>query len=75
MDKIVMPSIIQSYVLHCYHTYIFHPGMDRTEAMICQYLYWPEMRDAVRKEVINCDTCQRKKWSNKKYSKLPAKSA
>ena len=31
------------------------------------------IRDAVRKEVKNCDTCQGTKWSNIKYGKLPAK--
>ena len=29
-DKILIPSKIQSYVLHWYHTYIFHTGIDRT---------------------------------------------
>ena len=45
------------------------------EEIICQHLYWPDIRDAVRKEVSNCDTCQRTKPSNKKYDKLPAKLA
>ena len=60
-DKVVIPSILQSYVLHWYHTYILHPRMDRTEAMIFQHLYWPGIREAIRKEVTNCDTCQHKK--------------
>ena len=74
-NKIVIPSILQSYVLHWYHTYLLHPGMDRMEAMICQHLYWPDIRDAVQKEVTNCDTCQRKKLSYKKYGRLLAKLA
>ena len=37
------------------------------------YFYWPNIRDAVRREVTNCDTCQRTKRSNKKWGKLPAK--
>ena len=41
--------------------------------MICQHLYWIDIRYAVRKEVTNCDTCQRTKRSNKKYGKLTAK--
>ena len=49
--------------------------MDRTEAMICQHLYWPGIRPDVQKELNNCDTCQSKKRSNKKYVKLPAKLA
>ena len=46
--------------------------MDRTEAMILQHLYWPNIRNAVRMEVTNCDTCQRTKLSNKDFGKLPA---
>ena len=53
--------------------YPLHPGMDRTEAMIRQYLYWPDIRDAVQKEVSNCGTCQLTKPSNKKYGELPDK--
>ena len=33
-DKIVILSRLQSYVVNCHHTYIPHPGMDKTEAMI-----------------------------------------
>ena len=47
--------------------------MDRTEAMILQHLYQPNIRYAIRKEVTTCDTFQRTKLSNKKYRKLPAK--
>ena len=49
--------------------------MYRTEAMVFQHLYWPDIIDAVRKEVTNCDTCQSTKRSNIKYGKLPAKLA
>ena len=65
-DKIVITSMLQSYVVHWYHTYLLHPGMDRTEEIIRQNFYWPDIRDAVRKEVTNCDTCKRTKQSNKK---------
>ena len=34
--KIIIPLKLQSYVLHWYHTYLLHSGMDRREAMICQ---------------------------------------
>ena len=49
--------------------------MDRTEAMINQHLYCPDIRDAVRKEVHNCDTCKCTKQTNKKYGKLRPKVA
>ena len=61
----VIPSILQSYVLHWYHTYLVHIGMDRTEANIFQHLYSTGIRYAVQKEVTNCDTCQLTKLSNK----------
>ena len=38
-------------------------------------MYCPGIRHLVHKEVSNCDTCQRTKWSNKRYGKLPAKEA
>ena len=48
-DKIVIPSKLKSYAAHCYDTYIVHIGKDRTEATIHQHLYWPNIKDAVRK--------------------------
>ena len=74
-DKIFILSILQSYVLHWYHMYILCTGIDRTEGMIFQYLYWTGIRNAVWKEVNNCDTCQHKKRSNIIYDELPAKEA
>ena len=55
--------------------YILHLVMDRTEAIIYQHYYCPGIINAFWTEVTNCDTCQRTKWSNKKYGKLPAKEA
>ena len=48
-DNIVILLKIQKYVSHWYHTYLLHPGMDQTEAMICQHFYWPGIIHAVRK--------------------------
>ena len=59
--NIVNPDIIQIYVLHWYHTYLLHPGIDRTEAKICQHLYWNGIINSALKEHTNCDTCQRTK--------------
>ena len=55
-DNIVISSLLKSYVVHWYHTYILDTGMDRMEAMVRQHLYWPNIIDAFRKEVSNCDT-------------------
>ena len=50
-DTTVILSILRSYVLNWYHTYLLHPGMDRTEAIILQHFYSPDISDAVQKEV------------------------
>ena len=49
--------------------------MDRSEAVIFHHLYWPRIRNNVRKKVTNCVTYQRTKQSNIKDGKLPAKEA
>ena len=56
-----------------YHLYLLHPGLDRTEAMICQHLYWPGIIKIAQKEVTKCDVCQRINSSTNKYIELPAK--
>ena len=71
-DNNVLLLILQSYILHYYHMHLLHTGMDRTESMIYQLLYWPGIRKFVQKEVDTCDIFQRTKWSNIKYGKLPA---
>ena len=38
-DNIVNTSKLQSYVLHWYHAYLLHPGIDIMEEIIHQYLY------------------------------------
>ena len=63
-DKIVIPSMIQSYALYCYHAYLLNPVMDRMEAIISQELYWPRIIKSAQKEVRNCDTCQPTKRLN-----------
>ena len=55
--------------------YLLHTGTDKTEAMIRQNLYWPNIRYTVQKEVTNSDTNQLTKQSNNKYGKLPPKLA
>ena len=74
-DNIFMMSILQSCVLHWYHRYLLYLVMDITEAISFQHFYCPGIRDAVQKEVTNCDTWQRTKRSNIKDWKWPAKEA
>ena len=53
--------MLQSYELNWYHKYLFHTGLDITEAIIYQYLYCTTFRKSVYKVVSCCDTCQNKK--------------
>ena len=54
-----------------YHTYILHPVLYQTEAIICQHLFWPNIRESVQSEVQHCNSCQNNKNVNKKYGKVP----
>ena len=55
--------------------YIFHPGVERTEAIFCQHLYCSGIRNAFQKEVTGCDMCQRTKRPTKQYGELTDKLA
>ena len=72
-DNIYILSKLQFHLLCWYQSYLLQPGIDRTEAIIFQHFFWPDIRDSVWKEVNNCDTYQRTKRLNIKYVKLPSK--
>ena len=74
-DNIFIPQKLQKYVVKWYHTYLLRPGLDKTEAMIFQHLYWPGIKYAVYIEVTYRDTYQCAKRSTDKYGELPAKLA
>ena len=65
-DKIVIPQLLQRYVVKWYHMYLLHKLLDRTEAMIFKHLYWPGIRKIICEEVTKCDVCQRTKRSTEK---------
>ena len=69
--KMVIPSSLQKRVIEWYHTYLSHPGINRTEETIGQHLYWPKMRDQITHAVTSCPICQRNKKQRKKYGHLP----
>ena len=73
--KLVIPSSLQQRVIEWYHTYLSHPGINRTEETIGQHLYWPKMRDQITNAVKSCPICQRNKKQRKKYGHLPPKEA
>ena len=74
-DKIVVPTILQKYVVNWYHTYLLHTGTEYTEATIIQHYYWNKLREDIRTHIKVCDTFQKNKKPNLTYGKLPAKEA
>ena len=61
----MIPQKLQKYVVKWYHTYIIHPGIDRTETMSRQHFYWPVIIEASQKEVTRVEVCQRTKQTTK----------
>ena len=62
-NKTVITLKPKIYAVLRYHAYLLHTGLDRTEVIIHQHLYWTGLKKAVRKEVRNCGTCQHTIWS------------
>ena len=73
--KIVVPQLLQKRMLQWYHSYLLHPGQERTQATIQQHFYWPNMRVDIQSHVKSCDICQKYKRQKKKYGHLPPKKA
>ena len=60
-EKIVVPEALRDRAVHFYHTYLLHPGINRTEASIAQHLWWPNMREHIRHICEVCPSCQKNK--------------
>ena len=73
--KMVIPSTLQKRIIDWYHSYLGHPGINRTEESISQHLWWPKMRDQITTSVKACQICQRNKKQRKHYGHLPPKEA
>ena len=60
-DKIVIAKSQQQHIVEWYHTFLLHPGINRTEETIAQHLWWPNMRNHITNFVLTCESCQRNK--------------
>ena len=63
--KIFIPQKLQKYIVKCYHMYLLHHGLDQTEAIVLQDLYWPSIRDTIQTKIKDGDDFQCTKISNK----------
>ena len=57
-DEIVIPKILQNYAVNWYHAYLLHPGIYCTGSTISQNNYWPNIRDNIRTNIKDFNTCQ-----------------
>ena len=73
--KNYVPRSLRKHVLEWYHTYLMHPGANRTEESIKQHLYWPGLQDNCKALTKTCLTCQLSKKQQRKYGHLPVKAA
>lgn len=67
--KIVILKELQKRIVQWYHTYLSHPGINRTELTIHQHFTWKDLRTTVFDICGKCPTCQRTKRSPKMYGK------
>ena len=65
-NKIVIPQKLQKYEIQWYHMHPLCPVLNRTEVVFHKNLYWPSIKEAVKKEVkiVTADKVQmvNKKW-------------
>jgi hypothetical protein len=73
--KIFLPKSLAKKCVDWYHTYLLHPGFERTKATIAETYWWPEMDKQIKNVCKTCDICQRCKNHGTKYGELPAKTA
>ena len=74
-EKIVIPEALQERIVQWYHTFLCHPGENRTELSIRQHFTFKGMRPLIKKICSKCSVCQKSKKHTQKYGHLPEKTA
>ena len=54
--KIVIPKLIEKYVVEWYHNALCHPGETHTELSIVQHFCWKHLRKTKNEICSNCKT-------------------
>ena len=71
--RIVIPASLQKDLLHWYHHYLIHPGVNRMTNTLAAIFYWKGMHNQIVRYIRKCPQCQKGKKARKKYGKLPTK--
>ena len=74
-NKKVIPTNLQRRIVEWYQEYLCHPGETRTEQTVRQHYTWKSIRRSVHDICTTCHTCRLTQKGNKKYGRLPKKSA
>ena len=72
---IVVPKILQNYVVNWYHTCLLHMVQDNAEVDIIQQYSCPNLRYNPQTHIEVCNNCHKNKKQNFKCGKLTAKEA
>jgi hypothetical protein len=61
-------AVITAAIAECHDTpYAGHPGRAKTLHLVKRFFWWPQgMASAVRRFILQCDSCQRNKGSNQR---------
>ena len=59
--RMVVPKSLRRHAVAWYHHYLQHPGHTHLEETIKATMYWPKMRELIRKHVKTCSKCQQGK--------------
>ena len=58
--QIVMPTILQKYIVKWYKTYLLNPIMDHNKTTFSHHYYWPTTRGGIRTHIKVYSTCYNK---------------
>uniref|UniRef100_A0A1I7YFB0 RNA-directed DNA polymerase n=1 Tax=Steinernema glaseri TaxID=37863 RepID=A0A1I7YFB0_9BILA len=73
-SRILLPHALRERTIRYFHTNrIFgaHLGIEKTAEKMIKRVYWPAMKEDIKKVVTACDTCQRRKGSATQIRREP----
>jgi hypothetical protein len=74
--KIALPTSMPSLLVAWYHQTTLHScGVDRLESLIRRHFFHPDIRNAVRNSIRNCDLCPKVKCGAPPHGHLAPRAA
>ena len=63
--RVVLPKVTVTTINDFLHTFLYHPGIEKTYSYIQRFYFWPEMRKEIKRWVVYCTLCQKIKYFNR----------